>query len=216
MRVLYKECTYRHADNILRQRGKELFTKNVMLGVLSLSPFVSEWLSFAADRRKKQCSKYLHELMECTDFERLLEIINTLSLITSADRESADLVDSDTAKYLLEIVSYYEDDDIQCQAVYILSQVSIDKCYDVMANDVIPVLVKLMSHSFYHLGIAAVIALTRIANTSPGCIKVIVNKGGLEAALITAKECRDKQMIICCLAKFLAVVCRSYEPLWIR
>lgn len=51
MRVLYKECTYRHADNILRQRGKELFTKNVMLGVLSSSPFVSEWLSFAADTR---------------------------------------------------------------------------------------------------------------------------------------------------------------------
>lgn len=44
----------------------------------------------------------------------------------------------------------------QCQAVYILSRVSMDKCYDVMTNDVIPALVKLMSESdsFYHLGVA--------------------------------------------------------------
>ncbi|KAK1361742.1 hypothetical protein POM88_046216 [Heracleum sosnowskyi] len=141
--------------------------------------------------------------MECTDFDRLLEIINSLSNLISEDQKSADLVDSETArksvtsffaaydalyeegtattvcKALDELASLsipvkiknyvvvcntfdeYEEDDIQ--AVYILSRVSIDKCYDVMTNDVIPVLVKLMPNSFYHLAIAAVIALTRLA-----------------------------------------------------
>ncbi|KAK1392073.1 hypothetical protein POM88_011129 [Heracleum sosnowskyi] len=210
---LYDDCTENwNADSILRQRGREIFIKTAIIEDLQLSPFVSNQLSFV-DRREKICSDYVHELMECTDFDRLLKIINSLSILISEDQKSADLVDSETARYVLQIATFdeYEKDDIQCQAVYILSRVSIDKCYDVMTNDVIPVLVRLMSNSFYHLAIAAVIALTRLANTFPGHINVILDNGGLEAALKAAKECRHRQKIIYCLARFLAVVCRSYH-----
>ncbi|KAK1364156.1 hypothetical protein POM88_039717 [Heracleum sosnowskyi] len=193
---LYNDCIENwNADRILRQRGREIFIKNAIIVDLQLSPFVSNQLSFV-DRREKKCRDYLHELMECTDFDRLLEIINSLSNLISEDQKSADLVDSETArksvtsffasydalyeegtattvcKALDELASLsipvkiknyvvvcntfdeYEEDDIQ--AVYILSRVSIDKCYDVMTNDVIPVLVKLMPNSFYHLAIAAI------------------------------------------------------------
>lgn len=197
-------------DRILRQRRKEMFIKRSdFVDTEFSSSIVFPRLSFI-DRRVKLFNNAIHELLVSTDLGKLSEVTELIEELVLADPELSGHLGSDAVRRLLQILNEYDMNEIQCQVVRILSRANFDKCKDVMTNDAIPLLVEHMSgDANYQLAVASVMALARLAQSYPGSIKVILANGALDVALKIMKRNLAMYKITCCVAKFVAVLCRN-------
>ncbi|KAL8102153.1 importin subunit alpha-1a-like [Apium graveolens] len=162
-------------------------------------------------RKFMESSKFVVSENLCGDIEKLDEATEQLKNLIYRDLRLADCVQSDVVERLVQILENIEYRGMQYQAVRILSTVSYDKCREVINEQAVPVLVKLMTIPFNQLADAAVITLTHLACASSNCVKVIVDNFALGSAWEIVKIFKEYEgnHVIHNISMLLVAVCRA-------
>lgn len=199
---------------ILRQRGRETLINKSLFVDVQYSPSY-ECHPGVIHRRKLIVDGCVEKLLASENYGELSVDIHLLDIMVNADQELADCISSAAARRLLAIVKsdmgHMAGIQLKCWAVSALSCATYKECGAVIQDEVIPVLVTLLTKLEPLQRVAGVDALTELAMSSSVYIPVIVCNGALENALAILKESCVEREILSRVAEFLAVVCRGYD-----
>ncbi|KAK1364186.1 hypothetical protein POM88_039747 [Heracleum sosnowskyi] len=160
------------------------------------------------------------DAVNCVLIDRmhLSDATRWLKDLLDGDAGFADNLSDDAVEILLQIfdndksvVWKYIDDDIQSLAIHILSRALSREKFHMYLKCAVPSLVKLFSNSSIELQIAGVIALTRLADTCPKYIPVMLEQNALgEVQKIASIKPRDSELVEW-VTKFLAFFTEVYH-----
>ncbi|KAK1368814.1 hypothetical protein POM88_034906 [Heracleum sosnowskyi] len=215
--------TYKDGGSILRKRGIELLINRSHLADVPISSVVTKRLKLFKKSTPifDDCLNYFMDAVNCVLVDRmhLSDATTWLRDLLDGDAGFADNLSDDAVEILLQIfdndksvVWKYIDDDIQSLAIHILSRALSREKFHMYLKCAVPSLVKLFSNSSIELQIAGVIALTRLADTCPKYIPVMLEQNALgEVQKIASIKPRDSELVEW-VTKFLAVICYRGLP----
>lgn len=144
------------------------------------------------------------------DFKKLNVATERLHKLICEDKTLARVLSYNVVERLVQIFDVRDLEFSQRLAANILLSAIYHECSNLIKEQAIPFLVKLMNSRFNQLAKKVVITLTSLACASPDYIKVIVDNRALEVAHeVVAKSTKGGFDVVQSLAMFLAVVCRA-------
>ncbi|KAL8102248.1 uncharacterized protein LOC141678586 [Apium graveolens] len=196
----------------VKEREEETFILRAVFNDLKFNSFAGDLLSFNNKYKEPIFEQYVEKIMdveEVMDSDSLLEAIKGLDKMIYEDTRLADYLRVDVVESLVMILKESDNVFIQMSAAYILSWAKIDTCDTIIREKAIPVLVDLLSNESFIIVTSVFITLTRFACRFTDYVRVIIEKGALEAVHEVVSQMVRDTILMDSLAKFMAVVCRA-------